>query len=93
MTINVDGVKLVPEDMLAPEVAANEAVELAVQQASGWGVNRHDSIILRLAYELEKVLDENARAADLAAQLDEAKRTIKGLQLANGRLKKQGTAK
>jgi hypothetical protein len=89
MTINVENVKLVDLDQLATEAATAEAVELAVQQAAGWGVSRSDSLLLRLAYELNRAQIEAEGAADLEIALDEAKRAGKGLQLQVGRLKKQ----
>jgi hypothetical protein len=89
MTINVENVKLVDLDQLATEAATAEAVELAVQQAAGWGVSRSDSLLLRLAYELNRAQVEAEGAADLEIALDEAKRAGKGLQLQVGRLKKQ----
>jgi hypothetical protein len=89
MTINVDNVKLVDEDILAPSTMVEEAVEIAVQDAAGWGCTIQAAILLRLAYELKQAQRGEDAAEKLASELDEATRQLKGLQLQVGRLKKQ----
>ncbi len=84
----LENLKLITdESVYLPEEKVLEQVELSVQQgAGGWGVRTLDGVILTLARDL--------RGALVGAEaLDETKRTLKGLQLENGRLKKRLDAK
>lgn len=79
----LDGVKLVQEDYFATDAECDQYLESAyVQGSQGWGIRRDMGVTLRLARDLKIALE-------LASKADEAQRTLKGLQLENGRLKKQ----
>lgn len=80
----LDNLKLITdESVFVSEKDTLDRVELAVQQgAGGWGVRRDDGVILKLARDLKL-------AGAMATQVDESQRKLKGLQLENGRLRKQ----
>jgi len=82
-TEQLDSLKLViEENAFLSEKAVLDAVEIAVTQGSGgWGVRRQDGVVLTLARQLKGALERAERA-------DEAYKTMKGLQMENGRLKK-----
>ena len=81
--INVDIVKLVPEDCYASNEQVEDVIELAVEQATlSWGVRQQDRIILAMANRLYE-----AQRAD--SELDSTQRALKGQQLQCGRLAKR----
>lgn len=76
-------VKLALDENFASPAEVVRAIEHAVQQGSqGWGVKPEVAVHLTLARALSKALD-------VAEDADKDHRTLKGLQLENGRLKKQ----
>lgn len=80
----LDNLKLVTDlTVFANDKDTLDRVELAVQQgAGGWGVRRDDGVILRLARDLKL-------ASSMVEPLDECQRKLSGVQMENGRLKKQ----
>lgn len=80
---DLEGVKLVSDEKYyATLQETQEVLEVCFQQASqGWGVRRHDGVILRLAADLKIALT-------LANAADDAQRMLKGSQMALGREKK-----
>jgi hypothetical protein len=74
---------IVDETVYLSEQETLDRLELAVQQGTGgWGVRRDDGALLKLARDLKLALG-------MAEQQDETYRKLKGVQMENGRLKKQ----
>lgn len=79
----LDALKLVQEENFAPDHIIEADLDYSVSQGSqGWGVKRDTAVILGLAKALRDALDTAEKAVT-----DHGK--LKGLQMENGRLKKQ----
>jgi hypothetical protein len=81
---DLDGIKLCSDpSYLASLPVTQQALENVFQQASqSWGVKREDSVVLKLASDLQAALEI---AADATANA----RLLKGAQMELGRVKKQ----
>lgn len=79
----LDALKLVQDENFAPDHIIEADLDYAVSQGSqGWGVKRDTAVILGLAKALRDALDTAEKVVT-----DHGK--LKGLQMENGRLKKQ----